>query len=616
MLLPIVTGGLSAGQATPPKPTLGLIAVDFRVMDAAGGLVKDLKPEDVTVKVDGKARVIQSLRLVEVPAVLNPGNSSGPVPPPYGSNDSPGGRTIVLVIHDESFRPGKERPLREAVDRFLPELSPLDRVALVNMPFGGLKVDFTNDYSKVREALSKLVGNAPQQQTGSEFAQTTRRTLEALTGLLESLAGNESPTTVMFFSSGLLGPRRDAPSTRAPGPGEFTTDTFEQLGAAASAARAQFYVIQPEDLMARTGPGLREEIAGTNFTGSENPLEGLEHLAGVTGGERLHLSATGETTLSRVTRETAAYYLATFEPESRDRNGLTHRMSVAVTRPGAVVRTHPAVFIPKLTNKAPTGPRTPRDMMKEARVFRDLPLRATAFSSQNTGDSKLKIIALAEPVDPTVKLTAAAAGLFDAKGKLTAQWTATDADLEAARGGTLMAGLVASPGVYRLRFAAVDTLGRTGSADQELNVELVEAGPLKLSAIALGLSRGGFQPRLQFSNEPVALAYFEIYGPLQQAVSVMLEIARDVNGPAIAQVPGSVSATSEANRYSATAALPIGALPAGDYVIRAVVGVPGQASGRVMRTLRKGRIATTADRRRTRRRARRRRARLRQDASR
>jgi hypothetical protein len=41
------------------------------------------------------------------------------------------------------------------------------------------------------------------------------------------------------------------------------------------------------------------------------------------------------------------------------------------------------------------------------------------------------------------------------------------------------------------------------------------------------------------------------------------------------------------NRYIATVALPIGALPPGDYVVRATVAAAGQAPGRVVRTLRK-----------------------------
>ena len=38
----------------------------------------------------------------------------------------------------------------------------------------------------------------------------------------------------------------------------------------------------------------------------------------------------------------------------------------------------------------------------------------------------------------------------------------------------------------------------------------------------------------------------------------------------------------------ATVAIPIGALTAGDYVVRVSVAMPGQPSARVLRTLRKG----------------------------
>jgi hypothetical protein len=41
------------------------------------------------------------------------------------------------------------------------------------------------------------------------------------------------------------------------------------------------------------------------------------------------------------------------------------------------------------------------------------------------------------------------------------------------------------------------------------------------------------------------------------------------------------------DKFVVNAAVPIGALPAGDFVVRAVVGVEGQAAGRVYRTFRK-----------------------------
>jgi hypothetical protein len=54
-----------------------------------------------------------------------------------------------------------------------------------------------------------------------------------------------------------------------------------------------------------------------------------------------------------------------------------------------------------------------------------------------------------------------------------------------------------------------------------------------------------------------------------------------------ALIPGSVKSVSGEDRYIATLAIPIGGLPPGDYVIRVTVTVPGQPSGRLVRTLRK-----------------------------
>ena len=67
--------------------------------------------------------------------------------------------------------------------------------------------------------------------------------------------------------------------------------------------------------MIRPGGGLVENVAGAGFKGSDNPLEGIEHLAGVTGAQRLHLSANGENTLVRIARETSAYYVLGFEAQ-------------------------------------------------------------------------------------------------------------------------------------------------------------------------------------------------------------------------------------------------------------------------------------------------------------
>src|SRR5262249_40350219 len=155
---------------------------------------------------------------------------------------------------------------------------------------------------------------------------------------------------------------------------------------------------------------------------------------------------------------------------------------------------------------------------------------------RNAGDGQVKVVAIAEPADPSVNITGAAAGLYDQRGRLAQQWVASPGDL----GNTsLKIAMLVPPGGYRLRVAVTDSSGRRGTADYDLAAELMPAGTLKLSSIILGLSRGGdFVPKLQFSHEPVALALFEIYGgEVGAKVSVVIEVAQTLNGPAFLQMP-------------------------------------------------------------------------------
>src|SRR5205085_5725345 len=91
----------------------------------------------------------------------------------------------------------------------------------------------------------------------------------------------------------------------------------------------------------------------------------------------------------------------------------------------------------------------------------------------------------------------------------------------------MAAALTAPPGTYRLRVAAVDSAGRAGAVDYELDARLIEAGPLKLSTMALGVVRDGqFAPALEFRGEAAAVAYLEIYGSAKAgSLSASLEIA-------------------------------------------------------------------------------------------
>jgi VWFA-related protein len=581
-------------EKAPVERGIDFLRVDFGVVTGDGSPVADLTAEDVTVRIGGRARAIRSLQLIQVVETLSIAAADparGSLPAPFGTNtENERGRTVVLVIDDDSFRPGREAPLRDAVDLLIKRLNLQDRLALVTMPYGGMKVPFTTDHAKVRSAMSRLIGQAPAGETGSAFACRTARTLESLIALFTNTLGvRDDPATVMFVTAGLAPPRRDAPMTMAPGMCELRSDLFSQVGVAAGAARAQFYIVQPGDLMRSSGSVQRENIAGIGTLGSDNPIEGMEHLAGVTGGKMLNLTSSAETALGRILRESSAYYVAAVDPQPSDRNGRSQQLEIRVKRAGVEVRARPQITFarPEPTLGRPVG-LSPREMLATSMVYRDLPLRATAYTALEPDGKMMRVIAVAEPVEPDVELGSLVAALFDADGKLVSNWSATAAEMHRR---PVFGAMAAPSGAYRMRVAAVDSTGRSGTADYDVAADVASSGPLTVSSIVLGLSReGSFAPRLQFTTEPVAIGYVELFGaPAGAHVSAGLEIATTLNGPPLVRVPLAIEPSGQ-NRYVAKGALPIGSLPAGDYLVRALVALEGYPMTRVTRTLRKAAV--------------------------
>ena len=585
--LALAVPGIIAQQPVRPERGTDLVTVDFAALGTDGRRVDDLTPKDITIRLGGRLRPIRSLQRIEVADPGLPGGGE-PLPLPYGTNAvSESGRTLALIVDDDSFRAGREAPLREAVDAFVRRLSPRDRLSLITMPYGGVKVPFTTDHARVRTALLNIVGHAPSGESGSQLACRTRRTLESLAGYLDSQHGiRETPLTVMFITGGLAAPRRDAPISMAPGMCELRQELFREVGEAAGAARAHFYVIQPGDLIATPTIQPTENIGGSNFRGSDNPIEGIEHLVGVTGGLMLPLTNSDDGALGRVLRESASYYAASIDAQRSDRNGRVQQLEVRTSRPGVRLRASPHIaFAAPAPNPARPADPSPREMLSVPTVFRDLPLRVSGYSALDPNGTSLRVVTLTEPAGAPVSFTSLVAALFSREGKLVSHWTATSEEL---KHSPVIGAMPAVPGAYRLRVAAVDSTGRAGTADYELEAEVVQTGPLKLSSLVLGLSRdGAFTPRLQFSNEPAAIGYLELYGGSEgMQISSALEIASTLNGPALAAAPFALESAG-GNRYIATGIIPIGALAPGDYIVRALIGVKGQALTRVVRTLRK-----------------------------
>ena len=585
-------------RVAPGEP----VAIDF-FASGRDGVVFDLGPEEVTLKVDGRLRPVRSLRFISLPPAppATPVEPAADLEPPFGTNDpDAGGRWVTIVVDHESIKPSAEKNAMIAAVKFVNALGPRDHVSYMRLPRGGVEVPFTTNHQLVAEPLRKFIGNAPREQTERDRSCRSRELLHDLRNLLEEVAPLNGPKIIAVISSGLLNPRRDAPLNAPPGQCEIRTEDFHNVRMAAAHARAHVWVVQPDHLEVESARNAFVDPTQSRFAAADEDRHGLQSLAGATEGVFFQVVGPDDARLPDVARATAGYYIATFDPEPSERNAATHRVEVGVTRDQVRVRARPEVTIPRPPKQ--TASASARDMLRDNLMYRALPLRAVAYPSAlelaeaTTGGidappavRKVKILAALEPVERGVKIVSAVFGLIDSRDKLVVQWTADSRELATA---PIVTAGEASPGPYRLRVAAIDSTGRQGKVEYEFLATLTDAKPLTLSAMALGTSGdGGFMPRLVFGSDQSVVTYFEAYGvpPKPDSISVRLEVATSPDERAlVTAVPRLVSASPE--RRMVIGALPIAALPPDDYVVRAIVSVDGRPVGRVLRTLRKSTV--------------------------
>jgi hypothetical protein len=223
-----------------------------------------------------------------------------------------------------------------------------------------------------------------------------------------------------------------------------------------------------------------------------------------------------------------------------------------------------------------------KDLLASTDAFTGLRLRTGGFTVRDS-EGKLRLGVVVEPAEPGISLTSAGAILVAADGQVVSHWFAKDASER-----PLLGAMAVAPGTYRLRVAAIDGAGRAGAAEETIEAELATVGPLSLGSLVLGVSRDGTRtPQLEFGAEPTAIAYFDIYGGAAGLpLSARVELARDTDGPAVVTLPLALT-RADAGRVVASGTLPLGALPAGDYVVRGFVRLESGEVGRVVRTLRK-----------------------------
>jgi hypothetical protein len=509
------------------------------------------------------------------------------LPAPFATNARAGpGRTFYLLVDEASVTPGDSGPVRLAIDEFLTTLPPGDEVALATVRPEGPLVQPTTDRARVRGAFESLKELGSADESAASASARSAGCLVRLRELFGALSGLDQPPVVIVISTGLSGPpaakeaaTRGAGSRQPSGGGNergrAAPVDLGRLRLAAARARAELYFVE------LGGRGAAPEVVANDV-----------------GGDVLALLPANNAFL-RVARETRSHYVVNISANDDDRPGVAYPIAIDTGRSGVVLRFRPDAFLGRPTAPAPP---TTQEMIGGVDEFRQLAIRLAGFPTRadtRAGPSVL-ITGLTEPVDPGVRFRSATAVLFGATGARAAEDTAGPSALSVT---PLLSHLIAPPGHYLLRVAVIDVEGRAGTADCPIDAGLTSAGPLTLSSLRIGVplpptppgpnrrdSVPGLDPRLQFTTEVAALAAFDLYGGApNEHVTLVMEVLKKAEGPPIQPLEPHIlpARASEPGHYVVTAPVDLASLVPGDYLIRATVGVAGQAPAMITQTLRK-----------------------------
>ena len=609
--------------AQPPRFTASVevTAIDATVVDDRGKPVIGLTPGDFSVRIDGSPRRVVSAQWMPTGVEAN---ADKPAPPPlpagYSSNArADGGRLILLVVDQPNIRFGGARALVAAAGAFIDRLSSSDRVAVVGLGFGATSTPFTADRARARQAIARMNGQKQARAGGGDVmvavsealaiergdsgmldavagrecagmngmaVQACRQTVETEAQMVASTAKNEGDVTIRGLRDLLNGLKRiDAPKTLVLMSEGFVMDDRSpevmELGALASASRTSIYALKLDD-QAFDMSDMRAPTARGADRAARSA--GLETLVGAARGGLFTVTGTGAGVFERIESELSGYYLIGVEAETRDREGKPRSLKVDVGRRGVTVRARRQIFPGPGDERSPLMPRDAvMAGLTSPLILSELPLRVATFSLLGPEAGKVQILIHADVGADYVgsKPVSLAYMITDATGRLVDS-RATDARLAPLVRGVPSAleytsGASLAPGDYTLKLAAADG-DRVGTVEHVIHASVIEAGTVRLSDLMVG-DPADRSDLLQPSVGAIVSygrvhGYLEAYGTALESLKVRYELAASETSPALAaaDVPGRLV---DGARALFTLAMPTSSLPAGKYVLRAVVSAPG-----------------------------------------
>ena len=535
-------------QAPVFRSGIELVSIDVTVVDKSGNPIRQLRPDQFEVTVDGKPRRVVTAEFLDfvpaTPVPAAPGAAPGIPAPAYSSNETPGagappGRLVVIAVDQGSFRPLGARAAAEAARRFIDRLQPQDRVGLVAFPAPGPAISPSKNHAAVRDALVRIIGSADAPGSsmsarrmslslaesidieardnftteivvGRECAglrgadlQTCRdqilfeahsvaismerqatRSVRGLRGVVDALGSIPERKTLVLISAGM-------PSADRFGGGLDMTAEIAAIGRSAALANANIYVLHVDNTFLQAFSAETGSFNNTLGRDQATFRSGLETMAGASGGSLFTIVAAADFAFERVLKETAAAYLLGVEPTDGDRNGKPHAIAVRVPVPGVQVRSRREFVL----NAVPAGPEAAENRLtgalKSPRLAVDLPLGVSTHTlgMAESGGVRVLITAnvgrgLAAPIDAKVGYV-----ITDATGRVVSNGVEKQrlpvSRASPAGSVSYIAVVELTPGEYHLRLAVEDSAGRVGSVDHPFAPALADGEGVRMSDLLL-----------------------------------------------------------------------------------------------------------------------------------
>ena len=611
---------LSAQQQPPPKPSfqssVEVTSLDVSVVDDKGKPLVNLTPADFNVRIDGSPRRVVTAEWV--PLIGEAGAASPAPPDGYSTNESStGGRLIVIAVDQPNIRFGGAIAIARAANAFIDQLPPSDRVAVAGIGVGAPSTTFTSDRARVKQAISRMVGQkAPQLRSehnislvealavangGSTDAIVSREcaglsrqeaeacrfevemeaqekgrnanvegdeSVHALTALFAALRAIDAPKTLIFISEGFVASEN--------------TGRIVELGVQAAAARTSLYALRLDSQLFVDVSSARAPFNA--FGDRQAQSEGLDLLAGAARGALFNVTGTGAVLFDRIASELSGYYLLGVESETRDKDGKPHPIRVDVPRKGAIVRSRRQMVNAASDRPAPRSPRAAAAAaLNSPLLVSAMPVRLASFALQGPERDKVQILVHADVGTdyPTSKVVSIGYVITDAAGRIVDTKNADMRLLPVMNGVPsplqYTTGASLAPGDYTMKLAVAEG-DRAGSVEHVIHAGLPSAPGLTLSELMVGgpLEVGELlTPTIGYQiNFGSVHGYLEAYGAKTEGLTMEFEIATQPTAPALLNVDVPIHPVTE-TRAIFTKVMPTHALPPGTYVLRAILSSDG-----------------------------------------